>query len=368
MSLSLNGAADITKVFVGKIGKTARALNKAAIKELASDKLEYSFPKATAEDLIRLTSKKIEDTYKRARWVNPKDGKVYHLLEEGRSKEGVNVRILSSEGEFIKNALLPNKTIVIIDQFKSLGGLRNLLKLKFPKFVSHGEIVETYLRRTNPFATIERVEHKKNIFEQIKYRGYLPANLMIKRLQELEKRVQNGENIHYISLSEASMCEIGKLSTQNGIKQKTTIETFLTQENFLTPKILSSINKKGTRIFVSAGNEIDNPKEKVNYLLAIDGVEGVGSLTKQGNKVSVASDSASRNSIFTQHYEQRNFQGRLVKENGKIIGINITGQPGTDLPYNEKNKQLLRPIAGTSYSTPIRVGKVSLNDMMEGIL
>lgn len=368
MSLSLNGTADITKVFVGKIGRTARALNKVVVKELSRDKLEYSFPKATTEDLRRLTSKKIEDSYKRARWVNPKDGKVYHLLEEGRSKDGVNVRILSSEGEFVKNALLPNKTIVIFDQFKSLGVLKNLFKFKFHNNLSHGEIVETYLRRTNPFATIKRLGHKKNVFEMIKYKGDLPTKLMDKRFKELEKQIQNGENIDYISISEATMCNIGDFSKHNGEKQKRIIDKMFSGIMFATKNILNRISKNGTRIFVSAGNEANKTKEKVNYLLAIDGVEGVGSLTKLGNKVIVAPNSASRNSVFTQHYEQRTFQGKLVKENDKIIGINITGQSGTDLPYNKKNKQLLRPITGTSYSTPIRVGKVSLNDMMEGIL
>ena len=58
----------------------------------------------------------------------------------------------------------------------------------------------------------------------------------------------------------------------------------------------------------------------------------------------------------------------LSEENGKKIGINITGLPGTDLPYNKKKKHLLRFIQGTSYSTPIRVGKIALNDMMEGII
>ena len=39
-------------------------------------------------------------------------------------KKGINIRILSSEGEFIKNATLEPKTIVIFDQFKNLGGIR----------------------------------------------------------------------------------------------------------------------------------------------------------------------------------------------------------------------------------------------------
>ena len=365
MNLSINNIKPID-TFTTKAGKVARRLNQLAIKELKSERIEYTYPKATVEDLKRLTSKKIEDTYKRVTWTNPNNGKVYHLLEESRDKKGINIRILSSEGEFIKNATLPNKTIVIFDQFKNLGGLRSLLKLKRNKYPSHGEIVETYLRRTNPFATIKRLEHKKNIFEQIKYRGSLPISLTEKRFEELNKQLNKGEKADYISISEVAVCDIGRFSNSNGNMQKVLIEENIIQKSFKPlSKIFKSIINKGSRIFMSASNEVENPKQKVNAFLAIDGVEGVGSLARNGK---IAKDSASRKSIFTQHYEQRNFQGKIVEEDGKIIGITITGKPGAELPYNKKYQHLLRPIGGTSYSTPIRVGKVSLNDMMEGIL
>ena len=97
MNLSVNNIPPITR-FSTEIGKTARRLNQLAIRDLKSEKIEYTFPKATAEDLKRLTSKKIEDTYKRVTWTNPKDGKVYHILEEDRSKEGGTVRRLAWEG------------------------------------------------------------------------------------------------------------------------------------------------------------------------------------------------------------------------------------------------------------------------------
>ena len=365
MNLSINKFRTID-VFANKAGKTARRLNQLAIKELKSEKIEYTYPKATVEDLKRLTSKKIEDTYKRVTWTNPNDGKVYHILEEGRNKEGINVRILSSEGEFIKNAILKPKTIVIFDQFKNMGGLRSLLKFKRDTYPSHGEIVETYLRRTNPFATIKRLEHKKNIFEQIKYRGTLPVSLTEKRFEELNKQLNKGKKADYISMSEVAVCDIGDFSRTSGNMQKVAIESNIIQKDFLNlSKIFKSIINKGSRIFMSASNELENPKQKVNAFLAIDGIEGVGSLARNGK---IARDSASRNSIFTQHYEQRSFQGEIVEENGEILGINITGKPGAELPYNKKYKHLLRDIAGTSYSTPIRVGKISLNDMMKGIL
>lgn len=365
MNLSINKFRT-TSIFENKAGKTARRLNQLAIKELKSERIEYTYPKATVEDLKKLTSKKIEDTFKRVTWTNPKNGKVYHILEESRNKEGVNVRILASDGKFIKNATLKPKTIVIFDQFKNLGGLRSLLKLRRNQYPSHGEIVETYLRRSNPFATIKRLEHKKNLFEQIKYRGSLPISLTEKRFEELNKQLNKGKKADYISMSEVAVCDIGDFSHTSGNMQKVIINSNIIQKDFLNlSKIFKSIINKGSRIFMSASNEVENPQQKVNAFLAIDGIEGVGSLARNGK---IATDSASRKSIFTQHYEQRSFQGKVVEEDGKIIGINITGKPGAELPYNKKYQHLLRPIGGTSYSTPIRVGKVSLNDMMEGIL
>ena len=368
MSIGVKNRASI-KVFSNNIGKMARKLNKQATRELASDNVVYTFPKATAEDLKRLTSKTLEDSYKRVRWVNPNDGKVYFILENGRSKKGISVRILSSEGEFIKNAKLQPKTVVVFDQFKNLGWLRSLLKGKFEPTVSHGEIVETFLRRTNPFATIEHIEHKQNIFELLKYRGQLPQKLMNKRFEKLKKQIEKGHNVDYISISEVTVGDIGHLSKKQGHIQKSIIQ----QNAFKGPlaemkDVFSSIVKKGTRIFASASNEPVKPQQKVNVMLAIDGVEGVGAIVKNPKGVRIAPDSASRNSMFTQHYEQKNYHGRIVEENGKILGINITGQPGVDVPYNKKNQSLLREISGTSFATPVRVAKIALNEMMKGIL
>lgn len=363
MSLSVSTSNTIKTFFANKVGKCARKLNQIAINELRHDKIEYTFPKATTEDLKRLTSKKIEDSYKRVSWINPKDGKVYHILEEGRTKDSVNVRILAADGEFIKNATLKPKTVVIFDQFKNLSGLRNMIKLKFNKAPGHGEIVETYLRRANPFVNVERLEHKKNLFEMLKHRGDLPQSLMNKRFNQLSNKMNNGHNVDYISISEANDISIGKYSKSNGVFQKEIIKEHGLVEIY-QPLInaFQAILAKGCRIFVSSGN---SGAVTINRTLAIDGVEGVGALAKSGQ---VAKSSGSRNSIFTQHYEQWGFKGKVVEEDGKILGINITGQPGAELPYNKKYKHLIRPICGTSYSTPIRVGKIALNDMMEGII
>ena len=337
--------------FSGEAGKITRALNRIAIKEARGDVMHYTFPKATPEDLKRLTSTDLKDSYKRVTWTNPKDNKVYHILEEGRKEGKVQVRILDKDGEFVKNAELEPKNVVIFDNFFS------------PRGMTHGELVETFFKRHNPFANVERLEHKRGLFEFIKYRGQLPKHLELKRFDELEKQMEKGKKVDYISISIDSMADVSPVEDKPG----------QTQLNYLRKKynlvhiapIFESIMKKGARIFESAGND-RNASGLIADRLAMEGIEGVGSLVG-GN---VAKDSCSRNSIFTQHYERRDFLPHLVKnKDGKSEGINITGLPGTDLPLNWKTKKLNgRIVGGTSYSTPIRVAKISLNDMLEGIL
>ena len=303
------------------------------------------------EDLKRLTSRTIEDSYKRVTWTNPKDNKVYHILEEGRKKHKVQVRILDKDGAFVKNAELKPKTIVIFDNFYS------------PKGITHGELMETFVKRFNPFANVERLAHKKNLYEMIKYRGKLPLSLEKKRFTELADKMDKGKQVDYISISEVHLVNAEDVAKKSGDIQK----QYVAQSpylNFVRP-LFERILAKGTRILDAAGNENNFAKEVVNDRLAIDGIEGVGSL--RGGRI--AKDSCSRNSVFTQHYERRDYFPRVSKdENGKILGINVTGLEGTDLPITRKTKKLASRIGGTSYATPVRTAKLALNDMMEGIL
>jgi len=338
--------------FAGKTGQLTRQLNKIALKEMKGDKMMYTFSKAAPEDLKRLTSKNIIDSHKRVTWTNPKDNKVYHILEEGRKNGKIQVRILDKDGAYVKDAELEPKTIVIFDQFFS------------PRGVTHGEMMEAFVKRFNPFATVERLEHKKGLYEQIKYRGKLPINLEVKRFKELEQQMENGKKVDYISVSEDFPVIIDKVLNESGKVQK----EFVSNSYYLKDikPVLENISSKGTRILMSAGNDVNKAARVVNDRLAVEGVEGVGSLVNG----KIAKDSCSRNSIFTQHYDCRNYNAVPVKdENGKILGINVTGTDSVDLPVNRKTKKLIgRNFGGTSYSTPKRVAQLSLCDMMEGIL
>ena len=71
--------------------KQAREMNKIASRQIKSP-ITSNFSKATAEDLRRLTSTSIEDSYSRVQWTNPKDGKIYNLLKQGETEDGKNPR------------------------------------------------------------------------------------------------------------------------------------------------------------------------------------------------------------------------------------------------------------------------------------
>lgn len=342
--------------FADNLGKTIVKLNKIASNELKSDSVVFNFSKATPEDLKRLTSKSMKDTYKRVTWTNPEDGKVYHILKEGRTKEGINVKILDRDGAFVKNATLQPKKIVVFDQFRSLRGK-----------LTHGELVETFVKRFNPFADVERLHHKQNVIEMVRYRGVLPQKLQTKKMQKLYEKMQEGKQVDYISISETAMADIGNFANMHpGECQKQFLAAGVENVEDYKPLIRTyrKMMDKGAKIFMAAGNSKE--KGAINSFLAIDGIEGVGALEHNGK---VAMDSASKNSSFTRSYEKRSYYPQLVKDNnGKILGLNITGRPGAELPYNYKTNGLKNKIGGTSYATPVRVAKLSLNDMMQGVL
>lgn len=338
--------------FDTQIGKLTRELNKIAVRAQKADKLVYTYPKATPEDLARLTSKKIEDSYKRVTWTNPEDKKVYHILETGRENGKVQVRILDREGAFIKNAELEPKTIVVFDNFYS------------PRGFTHGEMMETFVKRFNPFAKVERLEHKKGLWEMVRFRGQNPMDLETKRFSELAKQMEKGKKVDYISVSESHLVDIEDVAGKPGKVQKEYVA--LSPYNRDIEPVFKKITSGGTRIFEAAGNDADFAKVVVSDRLAIDGVEGVGALTNGA----VSKSSCSRNSVFTQHYEQRAYSAVPVQdEKGRVTGVNITGLEGTDLPLTWKTKKLLgRNFGGTSYAVPVRVAKIALNDMMKGII
>ncbi len=280
----------------------ARTLNKIAIKGTKAPKT-FTFPKATPQDLKRLTSNTIADSYSRVTWTNPKDGKIYHILKESELTDGnIAVRILNEDGLFLKNASIKPKRIIVIDDFEqnksSIYGL------------SHGEIVTTFLRRHNPFAQVETINT-----------GYADSMSpkFFEPFKQILQRIKNGEKFDYISCSKGAIC----YSTNKNMRGK--IPQF---------QPITDVANSGTRVLFASGNSLDNPKGTANQVLLLaDKIEGVGSLSPRTHKLS--DFSSARNSFFTQHYEVGEHYVRPTE-----YGANITGLSGTDLVItNPKYKQ-----------------------------
>ncbi len=374
--------------------KQAREMNKIASRQIKSP-ITSNFSKATAEDLRRLTSTSVEDSYSRVQWTNPKDGKVYNLLKLGETEDGkVLVRILDSDGAFVKETTIKPKEIAILDNsygsafelpyIYELGGMKNENLPTELGELSHAKAVEIFAKRSNPFA-------RYTIFET----GYHSGSSRINNDKVIShlKTLQQGKKYDYVN------CSIGS-------------ETFDVTETCepIYKKVCEEVDKlnslRGSRILFASGNSdggIFRSKAVNRFLLNSNTAEGVGSLDKQGV---VSMFSSSKNSKFCQHYEQGEF---LITQTSN--GINITGQAGTDIVFSEKNPfvgmklgdileacnekpelwkymqklsfkdggesyddiaELFFPpnmrIAGTSFATPIRTAKLALNDMMEGVL
>lgn len=280
----------------------ARTLNKITIKGTKEPKI-FTFPKATPQDLKRLSSNTIADSYSRVTWTNPQDGKIYHILKESELADGnIAIRVLNEDGSFLKNASIKPKKIIVIDDFEqnksSIYGL------------SHGEIVTTFLKRHNPFAQVETINT-----------GYADSMCpeFFEPFKQILQRIKQGEKIDYISCSKGAIC----YSTYKNMRGK--IPQF---------QPITDVADSGTRVLFASGNSLDNPKGTANQVLLLaDKVEGVGSLSPQTHKLS--DFSSARNSFFTQHYEVGEHYVRPTE-----YGANITGLRGTDVVItNQKYKQ-----------------------------
>lgn len=324
--------------FISPEMKEARAMNKIA---KHNDYIFYSNripPKATPEDIIKLTDDNY--TYKRAVWINPKDSKPYYLLENGEEPNGnINLKILNKDGEFVKNTQVKPREIILTDLDKGLKINTEILGYNF----NHTDFITILATRFNPFANYQ-IFHINNDSDISKLKKYIkPETSCISCSYGVyhykSDIAKTGKEIQNKLLSELKKHEPNEISLLENLKE---------------------LSKK-TRILTSSGND---GKDKVAGLVLKTGFEGVGGLDHKGL---VDSNSSSRNSLFTQHYEPYNFN--IIKTEN---GINISGLKGSDIILDcEQNIPLgkyLGSIRGTSYSTPIRAAKIALNEMMNGIL
>lgn len=324
--------------FISTEMQEAKAMNRIA---KHNDYIVYSNtipPKATQADIIKLTDDNY--TYKRAVWINPKDSKPYYLLENFKEKNGnTNIRILNKDGEFVKNASIPTKEIILTDLDVGTKPKRNIFGINF----SHTDFIEIIARRYNPFATykIKHISNDNDIFN-------------------LKKEIT--PNTSCLSMSFGIYHNKPPLA-QTGIETKEVMQyniKKLAPEEFINLQKHKELSSK-VRVLASSGND---GHRKVGILLLNTGFEGVGGLDKKGF---VDINSSSRNSYFTQHYEPYSFNISKTKN-----GINVSELKGTDIEIDFEQDipegKIIDRLAGTSFSAPIRAAKIALNEMMKGII
>lgn len=325
----------------------ARIMNKIAIKDeyIIRSKKALSSTKILPEDLKRLESTAIEDTYKRAFWINPKDNKAYHLLDNGRTKDGLQkLRILDENGVFVKNATVKPKTVILSDLNDAIciGVNNNYGKVD----ITHTDIINIVARRYNPFA---------------KYKNVIWQDAQNSPNREYFKKIYDSidKDTSCISASFGMDAIDKEWFRTKGKKICDVLEDWIKKDDSLLDilKLLKKISNK-TRVLISAGNR---GCCSINTFLVSSGAEGVGGLNSL-HKVHI--NSGSKNSLFTQHYETFEFPIKLTGE-----GINITGLHGTDFAASVNSPIMSNSnIAGTSFSTPVRAAKLALNEMMDGVL
>ncbi len=312
--------------------KQARQMNKIAIHQAKAGEVVRTYPKATPQDLKRLTSETIEDSYSRVEWTNPKDGKVYNLLKQGETKDGkVVVRILDKDGAFIKEAELKPKNVVIVDDIIQKENLA--FSDKFSLNSTHGDSVQIFMKRNNPFAHYEVIN---NCDDSFLAKFVLPEDKLEFAIKGLIEKIERGQKIDFINFSWGCEKSIEELIQKYGedffkllkLEQYSTMKSEMMKERNLFV-LLNKLNKlskeKGIRILNAAGN---GGKNSQGLELFFENIEGVGSLNNKGK---ISEFSASRSSKFTQHYELGEYE---ITSNPE--GINITGIKGTDIPVSHK--------------------------------
>lgn len=332
--------------FMSKEMREARNMNSLVLKDIKRLKRVYKhFKDASPEDLTRLTDKSFEASFLRVKWVNPKDGKVYHLLNNGRTDDGLQiVRILNSDGGFVKEAALNKKKIIVFE-------LQSDVFISNINNISHAELMTLFVKRYNPFADIKLYYWKDNL------------KISKEMLQELDKDTAAiscaFSSYSYISPKNLIKRWFNKFfNKRTKVSEPETLKEELAKVSKQLGADLSGIPPH-IRVFMSAGNAGKNVYNI--YHNSSNTIEGVGSLSSSGK---IADYSASRNSYFTQHYERGEFCITRYKE-----GLSFTGTDDIDIPVKSDEIMIYHePLDGTSLSVSIRAAKAVLNEMMEGVL
>ena len=306
------------------------SMNQEAVRQIKQP-VQLTFSKATPKDLVRLTDTSLEASSKRCLWTNPQNGLRYNLLINGKTKSGKNIiRILDENGKYIKTVKLQPKKIIIIDDFSNTKAMT--LDDYFANFsgenkktfvdMGHGDNVKVLAQRSNPFAEFE-------IFNiGVKNQKGLSKEKEKEILDLIQKRIDAGEKIDYISCSYGSSIEkqiIEEGLGEFGLNLKQLKCQDLNIPAMLPDQVLISqfaSKNPNVRILMSSGNE---GAEYVSMQLMAGNIHGVGSLTPTGK---VSSFSSSRNRCHTQHYELGEYSYTATPH-----GISLTGGKTTEIPF-----------------------------------
>lgn len=387
----------------------ARQMNKIATREIKTASIP-TFSKASPEDLRRLTSSAVDATSSRVRWTNPKDGKVYNLLKQGESQKGdVIVRILDEDGAFVKEATIKPKTIGIIDSRDHV--INNPTNIPEIDALTHIKTVELFAKRNNPFARYKIIDasYSSDVFSG------LDDNKILKAIKDFQKdggidylNCSFGHTVFSSEVGFALECgkqasELDKLATKGVRVLKASgngESNFLGQKTFEAELLNSSkiegvgsLSKNGkissfsgcrsskyTQHYEKGEYPVTQTPEGVN----ITGLTGTDIVLEKNPFVGKTLGRI-RRFIWSMPEESE-----LIQKHGYEKGKNLYKELSEKYKkYNAYPNQLHFPnakyegdtdaiaelyipkninISGTSFSTPTRVAKLALNDMMEGIL
>ena len=314
------------KLFKTEKGQKIRAMNLAALNGIGKGMTET--PKAACkEDAKLIASNAANMVNKWISWIDPNSGQIYTIIKKGDNPDGTKlVRILNKAGEVVTETNIAPKKIVVLDDFQ------NSLPCSIGEVAgTHGAIITKFIERNNPIADIEAINCTNK-------------TETIEALKEILKRIQDGETIDALNCSFGDETNLTKayrgLLRSKVPHSKEIIASYSASKKIIDSlqeysgtnssiekineqrKLIEEIISSGTEVVFAAGNK---KKEKLSLFSGIEGCTIVGALSGDAK---IADYSASR--AFTPHFEIG-----AVTLKATADGVNITGQKGADISYND---------------------------------
>lgn len=253
-----------------------------------------------------------------------------------------------------------HKTVAIVDNFEAI--TEDIDGDGIPD-VSHGEVVENFLRSANPDVEVIRYD----VSENKKTKGG-SAKKIKKSFEDIAKRIKNGEKIDGVNLSMGNTEKIstlnrwikGKINNNNIDKKEDAIRDSLYWKMNGIESTLESIEKvtaEGVPVYTGAGND---GAEYYNTFGLAKGVTQVGSTTQSGNPYLNSGDNSD-----VKRWEQGVYNVKAIQDkSGKVLGYDYTGDGKIDLSVERGSNKNYDPkkmgwkdIMGTSFASPKALGE-----------